>query len=85
MLSDLHLGWQQGHARRDFRHGSELISGVSFPPNGQHCHGSGDFICDCAVNAKSVRGFQRRLGELMEDKSMKGIIYHGSISAAESP
>lgn len=85
MLSDLHSGWQQGHARRDFRHGSELTSGVSVPPTGQHCCASGDFIYDCAVNSKSARVFKRRVGELMEGKTIKDIIYPGSMSAAESP
>lgn len=65
--------------------GLSLTSGVSVPPTGQHCCASGDFIYDCAVNSKSARGFKRRVGELMEGKTIKDIIYPGSISAAESP
>lgn len=68
-----------------YRHGSELTLGISVPPKGQRCCDSGDFICDGAVIAKSARGFKRRLDEFTEDKSIKDILYHGSISAAESP
>lgn len=85
MLSDLHSGWQPGHARRDFRHRSKLTCGVLVPAEGQRCSDSGYFICDAAVHAKSACGFKRRLGEFTEDKSIKAIIYHGSISAAEGP